>query len=92
MFDDKLIQKQYEEYKENYVEPDAIGRSMMRDRITEDLSFVSQMSVEEYTLYSEIRSMGKPCLPRSSSTELSLQRPRGIVFILYFGCPPALGM
>ena len=23
----------------------------MRDRITEDLSFVSQMSVEEYTLY-----------------------------------------
>ena len=51
MFDDKLIQKQYEEYKENYVEPDAIGRSMMRDRITEDLSFVSQMTVEEYTLY-----------------------------------------
>ena len=51
MFDDKLIQKQYEEYKENYVEPDALGRSMMRDRITEDLSFVSQMTVEEYTLY-----------------------------------------
>ena len=57
MFDDKLIQKQYEEYKENYVEPDELGRSMMRDRITEDLYFVSQMFIIITKIFFAYKSM-----------------------------------
>ena len=46
-----FVQKQYDEYRDNYVEKDVLSKEELRQRIIDDLSYVSQMGVEEYTLY-----------------------------------------
>ena len=46
-----FVQKQYDEYQANYVEQDVLSRDELRDLIIKDLSYVSKMGVEEYTLY-----------------------------------------
>jgi len=46
-----FVKKQFDEYQANYVEKDVLPKEELRDRIIEDLSFVSKMGVEEYTLY-----------------------------------------
>jgi len=50
-FDDPRIQKQFEEYKESYVEPETVSKEELVEMITKDLTFASSMPVEEYTLY-----------------------------------------
>ena len=46
-----FVQKQYDEYQANYVEQDVLSKDELRDLIIKDLSYVSKMGVEEYTLY-----------------------------------------
>ena len=46
-----FVQKQYDEYKANYVEKEVMSEYDLRQRIIDDLSYVSKMSVGEYTLY-----------------------------------------
>lgn len=46
-----FVKKQFDEYQANYVEKDVLSQEELRNRIIEDLSFVSKMGVEEYTLY-----------------------------------------
>jgi len=46
-----FVQKQYDEYQANYVEQDVLSKEELRELIINDLSQVSQMGVEEYTLY-----------------------------------------
>ena len=46
-----FVQKQYDEYKANYVEQEVMSEYDLRQRIIDDLSYVSKMSVGEYTLY-----------------------------------------
>ena len=46
-----FVQKQYDEYQANYVEQDVLSKEELRELIIKDLSQVSQMGVEEYTLY-----------------------------------------
>jgi hypothetical protein len=46
-----FVKKQFDEYQANYVEKDVLPKEELRNRIIEDLSFVSKMGVEEYTLY-----------------------------------------
>lgn len=46
-----FVKKQFDEYQANYVEKDVLSKEELRNRIIEDLSFVSKMGVEEYTLY-----------------------------------------
>ena len=46
-----FVQKQYDEYRSSYVEPETLPEHELRERIIEDLSFVSKMSIQEYTLY-----------------------------------------
>ena len=46
-----FVQKQYDEYQANYVEQDVLSKEELRELIINDLSKVSQMGVEEYTLY-----------------------------------------
>ena len=46
-----FVQKQYDSYQENFVEKDVLEKDELRQKIINDLSYVSQMGVEEYTLY-----------------------------------------
>jgi len=46
-----FVQKQYDSYQENFVEKDVLEKDELRQKIIDDLSYVSQMGVEEYTLY-----------------------------------------
>ena len=46
-----FVQKQYDEYRANYVEKEVMSEYDLRQRIIDDLSYVSKMSVGEYTLY-----------------------------------------
>ena len=46
-----FVQKQYDNYKANYVEQEVMSEYDLRQRIIDDLSYVSKMSVGEYTLY-----------------------------------------
>ena len=46
-----FVQKQYDNYKANYVEKEVMSKYDLRQKIIEDLSYVSKMTVGEYTLY-----------------------------------------
>ena len=46
-----FVQKQYDNYKANYVEKEVMSKYDLRQKIIDDLSYVSKMSVGEYTLY-----------------------------------------
>lgn len=46
-----FVQKQFDKYQENYVEKDVLEKEELRQKIINDLSYVSKMGVEEYTLY-----------------------------------------
>ena len=46
-----FVQKQYDDYQANYVEKEVMSKYDLRQKIIDDLSYVSKMSVGEYTLY-----------------------------------------
>ena len=46
-----FVQKQYDEYQANYVEKEVMSKYDLRQKIIDDLSYVSKMTVGEYTLY-----------------------------------------
>ena len=46
-----FVQKQYDEYQENYIEKEVMSKYDLRQKIIDDLSYVSKMTVGEYTLY-----------------------------------------
>lgn len=46
-----FVQKQFDKYQANYVEKDVLEKEELRQKIINDLSYVSKMGVEEYTLY-----------------------------------------
>ena len=46
-----FVQKQYDDYQANYVEKEVMSKYDLRQKIIDDLSYVSKMTVGEYTLY-----------------------------------------
>jgi len=52
MFDEEFVQQQYDNWiKTNPIENDVLEEKQLRQMIIDDLTVVSKMSVEEYTLY-----------------------------------------
>ena len=52
LFEDENVQKQYDKWQDsNPIEDDVISEEELRNRIISDLTTVSKMPVEEYTLY-----------------------------------------
>ncbi len=47
----KYVEKQWDEFKSTFEEPEALSDAELKSVVEEDLSNVSKMSVEEYTLY-----------------------------------------
>jgi len=69
-----FVQKQYDSYQENFVEKDVLEKDELRQKIIDDLSYVSQMGVEEYTLYQKWLEIQMKYLTQETSTLFGLEQ------------------
>ena len=52
-----FVQKQFDEYQANRTEKEILPKEELKDLIIKDLSFVSKIGVQEYTLYQKYQEI-----------------------------------